>query len=424
MHKRFLSIILAAAMLTGCAAESTTPTDTPVVRTTATSATTTTAETTVTTAATTTTSATTMTTAATTEAPPEESTKAPEPQPTTASVNILCAGDNLIHQPIYNQASVRAGGEGYDFSYPYQFVRPYIEEADLAILNQETIITDAFPPSTYPQFCTPSEMGNEMIELGFDAISISNNHCLDQGEAGLLATLDYWRTEHPDIPVYGAYENAEDMADIRTMTINGISFAFLGYMEHTNGLSLPKDSECELVYLSEIDLIEQQIKAAAEQYDCVIVSVHFGVEITNEISRQQHELSQKFADWGADIIIGTQPHTIQSMEYLDRADGGRSFVFYCLGNLLSAQAYVYSMIGMLGRITVTKDLETGEVTLSDANAVPIVNHYDGNFSNVRVYPYKDYNAKLAAAHGCEGGITMSFIDSLIAQNIPEEYLAY
>ncbi|MBP1543171.1 MAG: hypothetical protein J6A16_03660, partial [Oscillospiraceae bacterium] len=101
MHKRFLSIILAAAILTGCAAENTAPIDTPVVQTTATSATTTTAVTTVTTTATTT------STASTTEAPPEESTEAPEPQPTTASVNILCAGDNLIHQPIYNQASVR-----------------------------------------------------------------------------------------------------------------------------------------------------------------------------------------------------------------------------------------------------------------------------------------------------------------------------
>lgn len=343
------------------------------------------------------------------------------PLPESVSVDILCAGDNLIHSPIYKQAAVRAGGNGYDFSYPYQLVKPYIQAADLAILNQETIITDDFAPSNYPTFATPAEMGDEIAELGFDAVSISNNHCLDKGEAGLLSTLEYWRTNHPEIPVYGAYENAADMNNIRTITVNGISFAFLGYMEHTNGLSLPSYSECELVYLSELDTIRQQIKRAKKLYDCVIVSVHFGLEISNSVTPQQYELSQRFADWGADIIIGTQPHTIQTMEYLDKADGGKAFVFYCLGNLLSAQDNRYSMVGMLGKLTVTKDMQTGEISLSEAGAVPIINHYGSRYSDVRVYPFKEYTPQLAAAHGCSG-ISMEFIQNLIDSNIPSRYL--
>ncbi len=359
-------------------------------------------------------------TAATTTIPePTEEALPPEPQ--FASVSIVCAGDNLIHQPIYYQASLRAEDGGYDFSYPYQYVAPYIAEADMAILNQETIITDEFAPSTYPCFCTPSEMGDEMAELGFDVISVGNNHILDKGEAGLLATLDYWSTSHPDIPVYGAYRNAEDMSNTRTLTVNGVSFAFLSYMEHTNGLSLPKGSECELVYLSELDTIQQQIKAAKEKYDCVIVSAHFGIETTNEVTQNQRDLSQMFADWGADIIVGTQPHTIQSMEWLDREDGGKSFVFYCLGNFLSAQSYVYCMVEMLGRITVTKNLTTGELELSEPNAVPLVNHYDYGYGNIRVYPLAQYTEELANAHGCPE-LTMDFVEYLVAQNIPEEFL--
>ncbi len=360
------------------------------------------------------------TTTVTTTAEPTEEALPPEPQ--FSSVSIVCAGDNLIHQPIYYQASVRAGGEGYDFSFPYQYVKDYIAEADMAILNQETIVTDEFAPSTYPCFCTPAAMGDEMVELGFDVISVGNNHILDKGEAGLLSTLDYWSTNHPDIPVYGAYRNEEDMNNVRTLTVNDISFAFLSYMEHTNGLSLPKGSECELVYLDELELIEQQIKSAAEKYDCVIVSAHFGVETTNVISESQYALSQKFADWGADIIIGTQPHTIQSMEWLEREDGGRSFVFYCLGNFLSAQSYVYCMVEMLGRITVTKDLTTGEIELSEPNAVPLINHYDYNYSDIRVYPLSQYTEELANAHGCPE-LTMDFIEYLVAQNIPEEFLS-
>lgn len=421
MNKRFFAMLVATMTLCGCAAPDSVPVSVPNVQvqqsTSASSEATSSA-----TSATTATAATTTPATTTTTAP--EPVSEPEPVPEFTSVDILCAGDNLIHSNIYNQAAARAGGNGYDFSYPYQYVAPYIEEADLAILNQETIVTDAFPPSNYPCFCTPEALGDEMIELGFDAISISNNHCLDQGEAGLLATLEYWRTNHPDIPVYGAYENRKDMNNIRHTTVNDISFAFLGYMEHTNGLYLPKNSECELVYLSELETIEKQIKAAAKKYDCVIVSVHFGLEISNTITEQQYTLAQKFADWGADIIVGTQPHTIQSMEYLERADGGQSFVFYCLGNLISSQYVQRSMVEMLGRITVTKNLMTGEIELSDANAVPLVNHYDAGSKNVRIYPYKDYTAELAAQHGCEGGLTMEYIQYLIDNNIPKEFLSY
>ena len=362
------------------------------------------------------------TTAAATESAEVPAESEPQEQPAFSSATIVCAGDNLIHSPIYNQAKARSTDGGYDFGYAYENVAPLIEEADLAVLNQETIISDEFAPSNYPSFCTPSEMAEEMVKIGFDAVSLSNNHCLDKGEKGLASTLNFWRENYPEIPVYGAYLSEEDMNDIRTLEVNGITFAFLGYMEHTNMLSLPKDSECRLTYLSDEERMERQIKRASEIADCVIVSVHFGIEVTNTVSEQQYYFAQKFADWGADIIIGTQPHTIQTMEYLDTADGGRAFVFYCLGNFISAMDNPYSMVEMLGRITVTKDNATGEITLSGAEAVPLINHYDSGYRNVRVYPFSDYTAELAASHGC-AGTSMEFFKRVIEENIPEEYRA-
>lgn len=344
-----------------------------------------------------------------------------EPESTYSTVNVLCAGDNLIHTPIYRQAKERsADGTYYDFSYAYQNVAQLIEKADLAILNQETIISDEYEPSTYPSFCSPTDLADEMLRIGFDAFSISNNHVLDKGEKGLISTLSFWKTEHPDIPVYGAYESEEDMNNIRTHTVNGITFAFLGYMEHTNGLYLPKDSECRVTYLSEEELIEEQVKKAREIADCVIVSVHFGIEVTTTISQQQYCFAQKLADWGADIIVGTQPHTIQSMEYLDKADGGKAFVFYCLGNFLSAMDNPYSMVEYLGRITVTKNNSSGEITISNPNAVPLINHYDSGYRNIRVYPFSEYTKELAAAHGCKN-TSYDFFEKVINDNIPTEF---
>ncbi len=361
----------------------------------------------------------------TTQTSPEQTTTPPPetepPLPEYFSAELVFAGDNLIHPPIYNQANRRAGGEGYDFDMAYEGAADIIASADLAVLNQETIISDEFPPSNYPRFCTPSAMGDAMIELGFDAVSISNNHVLDQGEAGLLSTLAYWRENHPDIPVYGAYENAEDMNNIRLLEVNGITFAFLGYMEHTNGLYLPEDSQCELTYVSEEEEIERQIKKAAEISDCVIVSVHFGVEITNTVSQLQYSMSQKMADWGADVIVGTQPHTIQTMEYLDTADGRTAFVFYCLGNFISAQDVARSMVGMLGKITVTKETSTNRITVENAGAEPIINHYDYGYRDIRIIRWSEYTRELGAAHGCSG-TSYDFFEQLIKENIPEEYL--
>ncbi len=345
------------------------------------------------------------------------------PPPRYTSVNIVCAGDNLIHSPIYTQARNRTEDGSYDFLPAYEYVAEYIKEADLAILNQETIISDDYQPSNYPYFCSPADLAHDMAELGFDAVSVSNNHCLDKGEEGLVSTLSFWREAYPQIPVYGAYLNEADMNNIRTLEINGITFAFLGYMEHTNGLYLPAGSECELTYMAEEELIEQQVKRAGEIADCVIVSVHFGVEVSNTVTRQQYIFSQGLADWGADIIIGTQPHTIQTMEYLTPENGGQSFVFYCLGNFISAMDKPAAMVEMLGRITVTKDLETGAITLSDAGAVPLINHYDYGYRNVRVYPFSQYTPELASKHGC-AGVSYKYFEKLIEENIPTEYLSY
>ena len=345
----------------------------------------------------------------------------PESSSGPASVSIVCAGDNLIHTPIYRIAKETAGGEGYEFSPAYEHLGTLISDADLAILNQETIISDEFEPDTYPTFCTPTEMARDMTELGFDAFSISNNHVLDKGEAGLISTLTFWKENYPDKPVYGAYLNEEDMNDIRTLEVNGIKFAFLGYMEHTNGLSLPPSSECRVTYLDDEETIKKQVQKASEIADCVIVSVHFGIEVSNIVTEDQKEMSRKLADWGADIIVGTQPHTVQTMEYIDTADGRRAFVFYCLGNLISTMDVPASMAEMLGKITVTKEPSDGSITLSDAKAIPLVDHFDRSYSYVGVYPLDQYTPEMGAVHAISG-VSYDYILDIFRDNIPEEYL--
>ncbi len=365
-----------------------------------------------------------ITTAATTSPPATtEATTTQPPEPDIRTVHLVCAGDNLIHSSIYNQARRRAsanGEDGYDFDYVYEKIEKYLEGADIAILNQETIVTDELEPSDYPRFCSPADLGEKMIELGFNVFSLSNNHILDRGEEGLLATLRFWDS-HEGIIRYGAYRDEEDMNNVRTMEVNGITFAFLGYMEHTNGLSLPSDSECEITYLSELELIEQQVRYADSIADVVVVSPHYGKETINEQTENQLYITQKLVEWGADLIIGTQPHTVQTMEYIDKPDGSQAFVFYCLGNLVSAQSYYLTMVGIIGDLDIVKNMDTGEVTIENVKAIPTITQYGYNYSNIHIEPYAGYTEELLNEHGCDG-FDQDTIDYILSF-VPEEFLA-
>ncbi len=344
--------------------------------------------------------------------PAESSEPEPEPQPT--SVSLLCAGDNLLHINIIKQAKARGGDDpsGYDFRPAYKRTAEMVAAADLAILNQETIVTDEFEPSNYPMFCSPEAAGDQMVEMGFDVMSIANNHVLDKGEAGLIATLDYWKTEHPDIPVYGACMKDEEK--IQVLEKNGIKFAFLGFMEHTNGLKLPPETECKITYLSETEEVERQVRAAREIADVVIVSAHYGVEVSNTVTEQQLQITRDLVDWGADIIIGTQPHTVQPMEYVNKPDGGQAFVFYCLGNYISSMtSSPLAMVGMLGKLTVTKQPD-GTIILENPEAVPIVTNVRSG--SVEIYPWSEYTEEIAATSNTEG------FSYALAEKLVNEYV--
>ncbi len=356
-----------------------------------------------------------------TEATTTEETTPPPPQDTV--VNVLAVGDNLIHSSIYNQAAKRANYDGYDFDFAYQGVEDMLKGFELSILNQETpIANDTVPPSDYPLFNSPTQLGDKMIDLGFNAISHCNNHILDKGEAGLLATLDYW--ESRDTLVYGAYRDEESLNTIPLMEINGITFSFVGFMEHTNMLYLPENSPARLVYTKETEKMKELIEKANGISDVVVVSVHWGIEITNQITDEQKQLARDFTDWGADLIIGTQPHAVQSMEYIQRQDGTSSFVAYSLGNFISAQNSVNPLIGIVLDLDIIKDGKTGQISIQEVKAKPVITHYYPSYKDITLYQYKDYNDELALSHGVNSKekFSMEIIDYVLKNNIPEEFL--
>ena len=327
----------------------------------------------------------------------------PEPQPVVTTLRFSATGDNLIHAPIYSQAARRAAeGEGYSFDYCYANLLDFYAQQDINWINQETLCSKELAPSTYPCFSTPGECAEALYRAGFRVFSLSNNHTYDKGAVGIAATLRFWETMPEDVITTGLWKGEVDYGRIPIQTVDGVKIAYLSYTEHTNGIPRNSKMTANIIYTSQQDVMEQQVRAARQEADFVVVGVHWGVEDSHNITQAQRTLAQSLADWGADVIIGTHPHVLQDAEWRTAADGRNVFVAYSLGNFLSTQSKPDQLIGAV----LTLDLEqTVEPDGSVRCAVRgpklhvTVTHYDAGKSNVRTYLFRDYTPELAKAHG-------------------------
>ncbi|MBS7297571.1 MAG: CapA family protein [Eubacteriales bacterium] len=333
-----------------------------------------------------------------------EPIKAPTPEPeepVTTKVSFVGCGDNIIYKGNVMDAKSLAvdGGREYNFKPMYENVVNTIREADIAFINQETLMCgDGYELSYYPTFNSPRDVGYDLIETGYDVINIANNHMLDKGAAGLSRTIEFWKGM--DCLMIGGYENNEDYNTLRIIEKNGISIAFLSYTYDTNGFRVPFDSTLAIPYIEDETII-RQLETAKSEADFVAVSVHWGEEGHMTPSDEQRRVAKLMADSGADVIIGHHPHVIQPVEWIEGVNGNRTLCVYSLGNFAAEQAYDYNMVGGMISFDIVKT--DGEKPYIE-NAVfnPTVFHFNSNFRGNKVYFMQDYTPELAAKHGVRG----------------------
>lgn len=282
--------------------------------------------------------------------------KKDHPYPT---ITLSAVGDLLIHDRVYNEAKT---DDGYDFMPMMESIQPYIEEATVSFANQETMIGgEDIGLSSYPSFNSPTEVGDAVKELGFDIVSIANNHTLDRGEEAILNAIDHWNKI--ETPYIGAYESVEDRDQVRVIeTEEGISLAFIAYTYGTNGIPVP-DGKDYLVNFIDYEQIKADIALAQEQADVVVASLHFGEEYEMMPNQEQKDLVQFVADEGVELILGHHPHVLQPVEWIEGKDGNETFVVYSLGNFFSGQRDFEKQTGGILNVHVTKDRATGEVVV-------------------------------------------------------------
>lgn len=351
-------------------------------------------------------------------------------------VHVVAAGDNLIHYSVYKNAEEYAGGSGYDFDPMYTEVKYLVQDADLAIINQETIISQSNPirgaDGGQLIFNSPPQVADTVIGLGFDVVTMANNHLLDMGTDGLEESIRFWnqKAEENDLTVLGAYLNEEDANNIRVREVNGVKIAFLAYCHHINGFDdLLNDVPLRVVKNDEEDVIERQIKEADELADVVIVSAHWGEDDTTVVTEDRIELANKMVDWGADVILGCHTHTAETMEWIERDDGTKGFVYYSMGNFICAQTDNFNVVGEMPDFDIVIDGNTNELRLENVGCIPTIIHYENDFSNMKIYPYSKYSPELADRHGLPYAVPQGtytdfgwdVINRIIDEQIPQEF---
>lgn len=309
-------------------------------------------------------------------------------------ITILALGDNLMHLPVVNSGKKDDGT--YEYSHIFENLQPEIQDADIAVIGQETIFGgDDLRYSGYPLFNTPTYVGDSIVDEGFDVVLHASNHALDQKTRGIENTLEFWR-KYPEMVVLGINENEEEKDTVEIMEIKGAKIAMLNYTYGANGFLPPKGKEYLVNFIDE-EKIEKDLLYAEENADFTVVFLHWGEEYRLKPTKSQEELALKMCELGTDLIIGAHPHVLEPAEWIEAENGNKCFVYYSLGNFVSRQLESTNLLGGMAKVKLL--VNDAGVSVKDCTLVPIVTHYDMAHRDFTVYRLSDYTDELASEHG-------------------------
>lgn len=358
------------------------------------------------------------------EMPTAQTTSEITTQATTnavTSVSLVAVGDNLIHNTLISAGEQEDGS--LDYSSFYENIKNDISSADIAVINQETILGGSeFEYTGYPVFNSPWEIGTAAIDAGFDIFTCATNHSLDKGYSGIEQECAFF-DQHPEVVHVGTNDSEDDYNSIIYYEKNSIRFAILNYTYGTNGIPIPESSPW-CVNMMDKEKITADVNAAKQNADVIIVFPHWGTENSTSVSDYQREYVQLFSDLGVDIVIGTHPHVLQPVEWVENETTGKKMlVYYSLGNFISHQTSLNQLCGGMAEIKIEK--KNDEISITSAKLVPVVCWYksSGNKYEFSVYKLSDYTDSIADSHAQRSnGATPDYFSEYASDIVSEEFL--
>ncbi|NTU84509.1 MAG: CapA family protein, partial [Chloroflexales bacterium] len=304
---------------------------------------------------------------------------------------LAATGDTFPHE------NIQAVGEAQGYDALFDYVRPFLQAADLAYTNFDGAMLEGAGYTGYPNFNYNPALGAALKSAGIGVVSTANNHILDRGPEGLDATMGV--LDASGILHHGAVRSdaAARPAYIPLTLTRGevsVKIGFLAATWGTNGIEDPY-GQVNLLYQSNSyggqggvrqDVLDAVAQAAAET-DLVVVAAHWGYEYQFYPHESQIDAARRLAEAGADIILGAQPHTLQPVDIID-AGGHKSLVIYSLANFLASQgafqAESYAATSAIFYVGLARSPD-GAVRLTGYRYLPTI-HIDGDTRPAPIQP--------------------------------------
>lgn len=310
-------------------------------------------------------------------------------------IDIVAVGDFLIHKEIletqYNEET-----EAYDFKNTIQYVKSYLEGASLTIANMEGTLSgiENFGYSGYPSFNAPDQLSHAMKLAGIDVLNNMNNHSLDRSNKGFYRTRNFLVEKGFDVigTRKDTNENRYIIKDIDGIKIGITSYSYTVTGENNgralNGIVIDEEVD-PLMNTYKYDTVDEDLEKMKIEIDkmrndgaeVIVFYMHWGDEYELEPNEEQIYMANYLAKAGADIILGTHPHSIQPIDVISLESGKEVPVIYSMGNFLSSQRTErienpYTEDGVIVSIKLTKDID-GKIEIDYPKYMPTwVNWYE------------------------------------------------
>ena len=342
------------------------------------------------------------------------------------SARIMANGDLLYHDIIYISAKKSDGT--YDFHDNFEYVKPWLKQADLVLGDFEGTVNKDHYLAGYPLFNAPGEVMDAIKDAGYQVLDLAHNHILDSQIEGVVSTAD--AIEKAGMTPVGVYTHeSRDKAPLLIKEVNGIKVAILAYSYGFNGIEQSISQEDYNRYLSDLDedKMKAEIERAEKEADITIIMPQMGVEYQIEPTEEQKKLYHKMIDWGADIIFGGHPHVVEPAETVEK-EGDKKLIIYSMGNFISNQRIEtmqdvenakWTERGVLMDVTIKK--KSGKTTIETAQAHPswVSRTPKGGYSpeGYPLYLYQTYILE----DFIEGGKYRSQLDEATKERIDTAY---
>ena len=289
----------------------------------------------------------------------------------TDTLRLIFAGDIMGHAPQISSAQTSAGQ--YDYAPCFQYVKPILENADIAIGNLELTLPGKPPYTGYPMFRSPNALATGLKSAGFDLLVTSNNHANDGHGLGVTNTIETLRKE--GFLQTGTFKNQRDRDALYPLMVykNGFKIAILNYTYDTNGL--PTEAPTIVNRIDNAQMAADLAEARARKPHFIIVVMHWGLEYQLTENADQRAQAKFLIQNGADMVIGSHPHVVQPIrtERVSMPDGSEkeALVVYSLGNFISNQQQPNTDGGILFKVDLLKQKGSPEVRVGEHGMIPV-----------------------------------------------------